>query len=201
MKLKGIRYVLVIVFMSLGAITCSLCLNSDALAMGDFTPGGRLWNFILLWVNFGILVFLFIKYGKKPLMDFLRGEQRKIEEDLDEVNDHYEAAKAGMDTEANSLDDIEQRLEKTRQGILELGRREKEKIIEQGKIAADKMIKDAEEYAKYQIAKAKKELSEEMVEIAVSMVEEKLIKGISEEDNEKLIKQFVVDLETYKPKI
>jgi len=40
-----------------------------------------------------------------------------------------------------------------------------------------------------------------MVDIAVSMVKEKLIKGISEEDNEKLIKQFVVDLETYKPEI
>jgi F-type H+-transporting ATPase subunit b len=187
--------------MSLGAIVCSLCLNSDALAMGESTPGRKLWDLILLWVNFGILVLVFIKYGKKPLMDFLRGEQHKIEEDLNEVNDLYETAKAGMDAEASSLDDIEQQLEKTRESILELGRKEKEKIIEQGKIAAEKMIKDAEEYAKYQIAKAKKALSEEMVEIAVSMVEGKLIKGISEEDNEKLVNQFVVDLETYKTKI
>ena len=134
-------------------------------------------------------------------MDFLRGEQRKIEDDLNTVNDRFEAAKAGMDAEANSLDDIEQELEKMRKNILEMGRREKEKIIEQGKISAEKMIQDAEDYAKFQIAKAKKALSEEMVDIAVSIVEEKLIKGISEEDNEKLIKEFVVDLETYKPKI
>lgn len=201
MKLKGIRYALMIVFLSLGAIACSLCITSDALAMGDSTPGRRLWDFVLLWINFGILVFIFLKYGKTPLMNFLRGEQHKIGEDLNTVNERFEAAKAGMDDEANSLDNIEKRLEETREDILEMGRREKEKIIEQGKISAEKMIKDAEDYAKYQIARAKKELSEEMVDIAVSMVKEKLVKGISEEDNEKLIRQFVVDLETYKPKI
>jgi F-type H+-transporting ATPase subunit b len=188
-------------FISFGAITCLLCLNSDALAMGESTPGRKVWDLVLLWINFGILVFIFLKFGKTPLVDFLRGEQRKIEDDLNAVNKRFETAKAGMDAEANSLDDIEQELEKMRKNILEMGRREKEKIIAQGKISAEKMIKDAEDYAKYQIAKAKKALSEEMVDIAVSMVEEKLIKGISEEDNEKLIKQFVVDLETYKPKI
>ena len=201
MKVKGIRDALLILFISLGAITCSLCLSSDALAVGDSTPGRKLWDLDLLWINFGILVFIFLKYGKRPLMDFLRGEQHKIEGDLNEINERFEAVKTVMDAEANNLDDIEQRLAKTRDGILEMGKREKEKIIEQGKIAAEKMIKDAENYAKYQIARAKKELSEEMVDIAVSMVEEKLVKGISEEDNEKLIKQFVVDVETYKPKV
>ncbi len=202
MKLKGIRYALMIVFLSLGAITCSLCLSSDALAaMGDSTPGRRVWDFVLLWINFSVLVFIFLKYGKKPLMDFLRGEQHKIGNDLNTVNDRFEAAKTEMDGEANSLDDVEQRLEEIKERIIEMGRKEKEKIIEKGRLSAKKMIRDAEVYAEYQIAMAKKELSEEMVDIAVSIVEEKLIKGISREDNEKLINQFVTELETYKPKI
>ena len=40
-----------------------------------------------------------------------------------------------------------------------------------------------------------------MVDIAISIVKEKLTEGISEEDNEKLINQFIVDLGTSKQQI
>lgn len=152
----------------------------------------------MLWVNFGILAFFFLKYAKKPLMDYLHGVRRTVEEDLNVIEGQMKDVKSVRDAETENLKDIEERLAGIREGVLEMGRREKEKIIEQAKISAERMIESAKVYSEYRIAMAKKALSDEMVDIAVGMVEKRLKKGLSEEDNEKLVNQFVTDLITSK---
>ncbi|MBW1911265.1 MAG: hypothetical protein JRJ11_17290 [Deltaproteobacteria bacterium] len=173
----------------------------DAFAAEKMSSGRRLWDNIMLWVNFGILVFFFIKYARKPLMDFLRGVRDKIKKDLDTIEKQFKDAESRMKTESAKIDEIEQHIEKIRQNIIEMGKKEKEKIIEQAKITAKRMIEDAKAYSGYQLARARKELSDQMVDIAISMVKERLIKEISEQDNEKLINQFIVDLGTSKQQI
>ncbi len=173
----------------------------DAFAAEKMSSGRRLWDNIMLWVNFGILVFFFLKYARKPLMDFLLGIRDKTKKDLDTIENQFKDAESRMKAESAKIEEIEQHIETIRQNIIEMGKKEKEKIIEQAKITAKRMIEDAKTYSGYQLAKARKELSDEMVDIAVSMVKERLVKGISEQDNEKLINQFIADLGTSKQQI
>ena len=43
----------------------------------------RFWyDLVLRYFNFGIIVFVFIKYAKTPLMDFLRGQKEELARDL-----------------------------------------------------------------------------------------------------------------------
>jgi F-type H+-transporting ATPase subunit b len=170
----------------------------DALAAGELTPARRLWDNVLLVINFLILVFFFVKYAKKPLMEYLRGERHKIEEDLNALDSQFKSAKSAIDDETDKLKGIDQRIKEIQERVVEIGRREKEKIVEQARIAAEKMIQDAKVYSNYRVAMAKKELSDEMVDIAISMVEERLKRGISKEDNEKLTEQFILNLGTSK---
>jgi F-type H+-transporting ATPase subunit b len=171
---------------------------ADAFAAEGPSPGRRLWDNVMLWVNFGILAFFFFKFAKKPLMDYLHGVRRTVEEDLSVIEGQMKDVRSIRDSETEKLKDIEERLAEIREGILEMGRREKEKIIEQAKVSAERMIESAKIYSEYRIAMAKKALSDEMVEIAVGMVEKRLTTGLSEEDNEKLVNQFVADLMTSK---
>jgi F0F1-type ATP synthase membrane subunit b/b' len=60
------------------------------------------------------------------------------------------------------------------------------------------MIENAESYANYRISMAQKALSDELVEIAVSMAREKLARGVSEKDDDRLIENFLTGLETSK---
>jgi F-type H+-transporting ATPase subunit b len=173
----------------------------DAFAAEKMSSGRRLWDNIMLWVNFGILVFFFIKYARKPLMDFLRGIRDKIKNDLDTIETQFKDAESRLKAESAKIEEIEQHIETIRKNIIEMGKKERDKIIEQAKITADRMIEDAKAYSGYQLARARKELSDEMVDIAVSMVKERLIKGISDQDNEKLINQFIVDLGTSKQQV
>jgi F-type H+-transporting ATPase subunit b len=176
------------------AVIFSLLYSSDALAAGGLTPSRRVWDHIMLVVNFLILVFFFIRYARKPLMDYLRGERRKMEENLKAIDGRRNEVKSIIEKETDKLKGIDKYIREIQESVIEIAGREKDEIIEKAKIAAQKMIQDAKVYADYRVAKAKKALSDEMVDIALSMVEERLVKAISQEDNERLTDRFIRNL-------
>lgn len=187
------RY-LMILFLTLCATGYLTLLSSYALAMEETSRGRWFWDNIMLWINFGILVFFFIKYAKKPLVNFLHGEQKKIEENIGTVEAQIKKAISLMDEETEKLKHIDEQLKKIKENIVELGWREKGKIIEKAKIIANQMLEDAHKESEYRLVMAKKRLSVEMLDIAISMAVERLKKEISVEDNEKIIDQFTSGL-------
>jgi len=178
-----------------------LLLAGEAWAAEGVSTGRKIWNNVMLFVNFGILVFLFIKYAKKPLMDFLHGVRRKHEQDLGAVNGRFESARSALDSQDEKLREMEQSIETIQKGIIEMGEKEKAAIIEQARKAAERMIGDAKAYADYRLAMAKKALADEMVDTAIEMVREKLTGALSESDNQRLIDGFLGDLSTTKTRI
>jgi F-type H+-transporting ATPase subunit b len=170
----------------------------DAFASEGVPAGRTIYHTIMLFVNFGILVFLFFKYAKKPLMNFLRSERESVEKQINELTDKKQGVQSQRDAEAEQIKDIDRIIEELRSSILEMGEREKEKIIQQGKSLAEKMIQDAEVYAENKIVVARQELSEEMIDMALSMAKETLLKNMTDKDNDKLLGQFITNLETAK---
>ncbi|MFC1866838.1 ATP synthase F0 subunit B [Thermodesulfobacteriota bacterium] len=189
------RY-LIIVPLILCVAASLILFSSDLFAMEGAGKGRKLWDGILLWFNFAVLVFVFIKFGKNPLMNLLRGEQRKIEKNITTVDEQIKKAKSLMDAEADKLKNIDGHIGKIREDIMEIGRREREKILKKTKITADLMIEDAKKEAQYKLDVAKKRFGEEMLDIAVSIAVEELHNVISQEDNEKIIDQFSIGLKT-----
>ena len=171
---------------------------AEVLAADELSLGRKLWDNILLFVNFGILVFLFLKYGRKPLMDYLRGVGKDVESGLNKVETRLSHATSLRDAELDKLEGIQAHLDKIREDILELGRHEKEKHIEEGKIAAENMIQHAKNYAHNKIQEAKKVVADEMIDRAFSTVERVLVREFSPKDNENVIDQFLNDLKTTK---
>jgi F-type H+-transporting ATPase subunit b len=200
LRLKRPRYDAVF-YIAAGVALFIFMDSHDALAEGGTSSGRRLWNNIMLWVNFGILAFFFIKYAKRPLLDYLRSVREKIEENLNTINHDVQMAKASMEAEHEKLQGIEDHLEEMKVRITEIGRTEKERIIESGKTAAQEMIENAKAYANYKLALAKKKISDELVDAAVSMAAERLKKGISQEDSDQLVAKFFEDLETSKERL
>ena len=170
-------------------------------AAQEITEGRKFYDTIMLWVNFGILVVLFLKFARKPLMDALRGVHDKIKGELDGITRQHNEMKAGRDTEETRLTNIQDHLEEIRVRIVEMGEKEKQKIIDQARLAAEKMIEDAKAYAQFQMSRARKQLSDEMVDMAISKVEVRLKEEISAEDDEKLVLEFLGNLETTKARL
>jgi F-type H+-transporting ATPase subunit b len=175
-----------------------LFFTCDAFALGEKTLGRKVWDNIMLFVNFGILVFLFIRYAKRPLMNYLRSERESVEKELSELTDKRQSVQSQRDAEADQIKDIDRIIEEIRSNILEMGKKEKEKIIQQGKALAEKMVRDAKTYSENRIVAARQELSEEMVNMALSMAEDKLSKDMTDEDNNKLVNEFLTNLQATK---
>ena len=172
--------------------------DAEVFAVDELSFGRRLWDNCLLFINFGILVFLFIKYGRKPLMDYLRGVRKDVESGLNKVETRLSQATSLRDSELDKLKDIQAHIDKIRADILELGRHEKEKYIEEGKIAAEGMIEQAKNYAYHRIQAARKVVADEMIDRAFSTVEKVLVKEFSPKDDENIVNQFLNDLKTTK---
>lgn len=187
--------------LAVGLIAGLLLDPLDAFAQEGSGSGRRLWNNIMLWVNFAIMVFIFIRFAKKPLMDYLHSVRKKIDVNLKEVDAQMVAAKSAMDVEDAKLKSIDDEIRQMHERILEMAKSEKEKIIESGKVTAEKMIENAKAYAEYRLARARKAVFDEMVDLAVSMAEKRLKEGISPEDGERLFSDFLTHLEKSRPRL
>ena len=194
--MKKIMRVLLFLVLSLGGYVLLSC--PEVFAAQETPSWRKPYDIIMLWVNFGILVVLFIKFARKPLMDALHGVHDSIKEEIGGIKKQHQQVKGSMDAEELKLKEIHGHLDEIRARIIEMGEKEKQKIIDQAKATAGKMVEDARAYAGLQMARARRQLSDEMVDLAVSMVEEKLKDEISAEDNERLVDDFLGDLSTAK---
>jgi len=154
----------------------------------------KLWTEIMLFVNFGVLVFLFIRFARKPLINFLRGEGSRISEQLQKIEAEVKEARSGMEVELEKFKNIDSNLASVTESIIAAGAREKENVIEKAKSVADKMVEDAKKEAAFKMEAAKKRFSEEMLEAAIKITTESIKKNITKEDDEKLIADFSSDL-------
>ena len=191
-KIVGVKVVSIILFF----VACVFFFTANGFSATEAPSKARIiWNNIMLFVNFGIIVFLFIRYGKKPLLDFIFKERDKIKERLDELEREYENARFILDEQSKKLSNIEVYVQDIRRSILELAKREKEKIIEEAKKNADKMLEEAKSYHEIEAKRAKQRLQEELIIMAISFVKDRLRKKMTNEMNEKVIKAFIKDME------
>ena len=172
--------------------------GSSALAQEAMSPGRRVWNNIMLLFNFGILVFVFVKYARKPLMDLLRNMCRKIEETLNTAGHQLREAQVRLDEEKAKLETIEEHLKTIEERILQIAAAEKAAIIEHGRLSAERMIENAGSYANYRLSMAQKALSDELVDMAVAIAGQRLAAGVSAKDDIRLVENFLGGLEASK---
>ena len=185
----------------LGLVAAVFLCPLEASAEEGISTGRKLWNNVMLWINFGIMAFIFIRYARKPVMDYLHSVRKKIEGNLKDVDVQMAAAKSAMSAEDAKLKGIDEEIRQIHERVVEMATLEKEKIIESGKLTAEKMIENAKAYAEYRLSVARKAIFDEMVDLAVSMAEEKLKEGISKEDGDRLFADFLNHLEKSRPRL
>jgi F-type H+-transporting ATPase subunit b len=179
------------IFVIMGTIFFTIFLCPSSFAAEGTSKARIIWDNIMLFVNFGILVAAFIKFGKTPLVDFLQGERKKVREKIEAIEDQLHKADSLMKAEADKFASIDERIKETREQIIALGEKEKQRIIEKAELLAHHMIEDARNEAEYRLEKAKKTYGAEMLETAVSIALGDLESRLTQEDDEDIVKKMV----------
>ncbi len=158
--------------------------------------GARQWrpiyDVIMRWINFGIMAAFLIKVVGPILSKFFSGQQADIQSRITQVTRQKEAIDAKVQEARESLDSSGTRLEEIKSRIIERGEQRKQEIIDKAIEQSRLMMKHAKDRIDNQIIKARQNLKNEMVDMAIDKAIERLPAVITEEDNHRLAEQHFV---------
>ena len=149
------------------------------------------YDLILRWINFGIIVFIFYKYAKTPLMNFLRGQKEKLAEEIKKLEDKKEDVANKIKETQKALDESEVRFAELKDRIVQQGERRKQEIIESAKNHSRIMLEGANRKIDYYILSSKNTFKAELIDAAIEVAMERLPKEITDKDDERFIVQYL----------
>jgi len=171
-------------------------LGSEAFA-AEQTSNWRVWyDLALRYINFGIFVFVFLKYGKTPLLNFLRGEKDKVAREIEKIEDKKRAATDKIKESQQALEDGKVRFVELKERIVDQGEKKKQDIIQDAQNQSAIMIAETQRKVEYQLLRAKRTIREELLDAAIVMALERLPQEITEADNQRFIEQYLASAQT-----
>lgn len=193
------KYVREIVWMFVWMLVLAFSLHFfgyEAFAAEKTTKWRPTYDLILRWINFGIIVFVFYKYGKTPLMNFLRGQKEKLAEEIKKLEDKKEDVANKVKEIQKALDESEVRFANLKERITQQGDRKKQEIIESAKDHGRIMLEGANRKIDSYILSSKNTFKAELIDAAIELAKERLPKEITDEDNERFIVQYLSSAST-----
>lgn len=175
-------------------------LLDDALSKKGFLEKlfPNLWDALAVFLAFIVLLVVVFFVAYKPVKklikqrgDYVEGKMKNAEKL--ELEAHEKVKNAEEKVVASSKEAM-QIVEQAKQDAL----REKEIIKEQAKKEADQEVERAKEEIAQEIEKSKDELHEEIVTVALDASKKVLSREVSKKDNEKLIDDFIDNLNNEK---
>lgn len=179
----GVIILTALFFLSAGAV--------DVLAAegGGWRPT---YDIIMKWVNFGILAFIFFKFARRPLKNFLSDKKNEISLQIKKLEDEKDRLLQRVREAETELEENVVRLKELKERIVQTGERRKLEIIEDARQESRMIIESAKQKMEGRIIQARNRLRAEMVDAAAEMALDKLPGLVTEDDNRKLLEQFMV---------
>ena len=152
--------------------------------------------------NLAILVFVLVYFIKTPLKNYLmdrRGEiAKKIESSKNEITEAKGLFDKYMEKMNNLKKEKKKKLEKEikdlKESIKNEGDIERQEIIKQEEILAKNIREDSKETIKSETAKAKHEIQNEVVDLALQLAENLIKSNLNESDSKRIVEDFVSEV-------
>ena len=167
---------------------------TDVLAADNASNWRPIFDLVMMWVNFGIFAFIIVKYSRAPLVNFLKGQKEKVDQNINRIEEKKEEISAEVRVAIDTLDENKLRMQKLKERIILQGERRKQEIIDNALLESQIMLKEAKRKIDDQILQAHKAIRAEMVDMAVSLAVKKLPAEITSADNQKFIDQYLTGI-------
>jgi F-type H+-transporting ATPase subunit b len=157
--------------------------------------GGSTWRStfdeVMLWLNFGILVFLIVKYGRAPLIGFLRGEAQRTAEDIERVEESKRRTDEKVQEMISAAENRREQLHSLKERLIREGERKRSEIIESARSESGIMLEQTRVRIHHQIVEARERLKAELIDRAVEAALERLPGVVTADDQKKLVETFI----------
>lgn len=146
------------------------------------------------FINFAVLVAIIIKFGAKPLKNFLLNRHNTIKEKIEEANNILAEAETLKGEYEGKLAKLDGEIEVFKKTIISEMEKEKAKIIEDAALFAAKIKEQARTTYEQEMRTVKRKIQEEITELTMKRAEQLIVEKISKSDHEKMVDDFIVKL-------
>jgi F0F1-type ATP synthase membrane subunit b/b' len=148
-----------------------------------------------VFLNFGLLAFLYYALGKKPVAEALAKHRSTVSKDIEEAQRMKHEAEARAKTYQAKLRDLETELGQTKLTIQEAGKGERDRIVKDAEETAVRMQKDATFLLEQEAKQVRLDLQREAALSALEAARELLKKRVTESDQERMAEEFLASLD------
>ena len=172
----------------------SIAFASCAFAAEEGGHSSLVKEYVWKIINFGILIAILFKFGKKPLGDFLKKRTELIEKTLNEAKEAKEAALKALKEAEDRVRTKDTEVKEILDAARKSGELERDRIIEETAKLKDKILEQAKTNIDYELKHAKESIKAEAVELAMELAEKKLKEKLTREEQEKLLDESLVKI-------
>jgi F-type H+-transporting ATPase subunit b len=150
----------------------------------------------LAWqlLNFGVLVFILVKYGGPPVTKALQARHDQIKTDLASAAEARAAAQARFEQQEKRLAALEHEIAAISANIKQEAEAEKARLIAIAEERAKRIREESEFIIEQQVKQAEEDLRREVAAAAVALAEKIVRTQIVAGDQQRLIDTFVGDV-------
>lgn len=142
-------------------------------------------------INFTVLAVALFFILRKPVAQALNGRIEGIRAQLEELETKKSEAEKQLAQYNEKLARMDQEAEEIVATYVRQGEETKARLIAEAKAAADKLESQAQRNIEHHFLKAKQELQNEIIEKALARAEEVIKSGMSEEDQNRLVEEYL----------
>jgi F-type H+-transporting ATPase subunit b len=169
----------------------------EAAHEGDAHGGHGGWDttgLIASFVNFAVLILLFVYLFKDSLKKFLVERRASVERELLEAARLKAAAEAKHKEYSERLAKLDQELAQIKADMIAAGKKERDRIIADAEHKAARMRRETEFIIEQQIKQVRVDLSREAADAAVAAAEELLLRATTTYDQQRLAQEYLTSL-------
>jgi F-type H+-transporting ATPase subunit b len=142
-------------------------------------------------VNFIALMIILVKFGAKPIGAGLAGRQKRIRDEIEELEAKRAAAEKSYRDFESKLATVEKDIDKIVEKAVAQAELEKVKILERAELAAADIKRQAEMAVQKEIMDARRYLKDEVADKAAAMAESLIMKNLTPGDQVKIVEDYL----------
>lgn len=146
--------------------------------------------------NFGVLLFIMIKFGGGAINKALRSRHDKMKLDLDEAQRMRAEAESRFKEQEARLSNLQKELTELRQSMKDSAEAEKRRLIEISEARALRIAEETTFLLEQQVKQAELSFKAEVANAAARIAEEIVRRSVNTSDQQRLVSTFVADVAT-----
>jgi F-type H+-transporting ATPase subunit b len=184
-SIKKVRWWGLVIFL---AVVCWVT-NAWAAEGSGFTRAT--WDEIWRWLNAFILFGVIIKFGRRPIVNFLDKQKEDVAQSISKLEDRKRAVQKTLEESKQQLAASEERLSSIKDKIVADGESRKAQLIADAQEESRILLETAKLRIEHQIREMRASVKAEMIDTATQMALSKLPGLLTGEDEDRLVGQWM----------